>query len=203
MRDQRPVRACRRPLIATEASAPAMRGQPPVRTAAHPLIAAEASASASTVLPRVPCGGVKGNRQGSPAGSLRGGALQICDIPHSGGASGSVTTVPACAGGAWRSETARDSGTDGPRVRGRDIWAATGGRPHNHLSQRRHPPQPHERPTTFSPPLAGDQGGLQRGQGEPSGFPCGEPEGRSPSDLRDTTHRGGVVSRAERKRPNR
>jgi hypothetical protein len=169
MRDQRPVRACRRPLIATEASAPAMRGQPPVRTAAHPLIAAEASASASTVLPRVPCGGVKGNRQGSPAGSLRGGALQICDIPHSGGASGSVTTVPACAGGAWRSETARDSGTDGPRVRGRDIWAATGGRPHNHLSQRRHPPQPVQ---CFRASLAeGSAATSSAHVGEPSGCP--------------------------------
>jgi hypothetical protein len=31
-------------------------------------------------------------------------------------------------------------------------------------SQRRHPPQPYEPPTTSLPPLAGDQGGLRRGR---------------------------------------
>jgi hypothetical protein len=48
---------------------------------------------------------------------------------------------------------------------------------------------------TFCPPLnplAGDQGGLRRGRGEPSGFPRGERAGQRPADLRDTKHRGDV-----------
>ena len=34
--------------------------------------------------PRGDCGGVKGNRQGSLAGRVRGGAPQICETPHIG-----------------------------------------------------------------------------------------------------------------------
>jgi hypothetical protein len=47
-------------------------------------------------------------------------------------------------------------------------------------SQRRHAPQPHERPTTSSPPLAGDQGGLRRGRGNRHGAPAGRMRGGAP-----------------------
>jgi hypothetical protein len=52
-----------------------------------------------------------------------------------------------------------------------------------HPSQRRHPPQPYERPTT-SP---------AEGSGEPSGCPRGEREGQRPADRRETRHRGGAT----------
>ena len=59
----------------------ALRNQSPVRTCAHPHIATEAYAAAGRTADHATCGGVEGNRQGSPAGSVRGGALQVCDIP--------------------------------------------------------------------------------------------------------------------------
>jgi hypothetical protein len=136
------------------------------------------------------CRGVKGNRQGSPAGSLRGGALQICETPRIGEAwclalSASDRIVRAPQRGASASsapvgrrpsdlrDTTHRGGVrisdDGPRVRGRDIWAATGGRPHNHLSQRRHPPQPVQ---CFRASLAeGSAATSSAHVGEPSGCP--------------------------------
>jgi hypothetical protein len=49
-----------------------------------------------------------------------------------------------------------------------------------YTSQRRHAPQPHEWPTTSFPPLAGDQGGLQRGLGNRQGAPAGSLRGGAP-----------------------
>ena len=45
-------------------------------------IAAEASATKPLHAKHVTCGGVKGNRQGSLAGRVRGGAPQTCELPH-------------------------------------------------------------------------------------------------------------------------
>jgi hypothetical protein len=73
----------------------AMRSHPPVRACRQTTIAAEASAVAVRTADHVPCGGVAGNRQGSPAGRRRGSAPPICDMPNIGAASAAVTTVPA------------------------------------------------------------------------------------------------------------
>ncbi|MCG8348198.1 MAG: hypothetical protein MI924_10520, partial [Chloroflexales bacterium] len=72
--------------ISTGAAArpPACRKPSFCRT--DPTIATEACDTGLSHPKHATCGGVKGNRHGSLAGSVRGGALQICEMPDSGAA---------------------------------------------------------------------------------------------------------------------
>jgi hypothetical protein len=64
-----------------------------------PTLAAEACDTDPTHIDHVTYGGVEGNRQGSPAGSVRGGASQVCEMPSIGEASSSACGAFICGSG--------------------------------------------------------------------------------------------------------